>query len=109
TRSKSDWISDVCSTDLNDIEKIDAWFDYLSDQQKRLDFYLYKTSRHNSEIMLGGKDKGTGLETLVKEYAISTKDVHAIGDSMNDLPQFEVRGRKTDMENKTEAVIRGAN
>lgn len=91
-----------------DIDKIDAWFDYLSDEQKRLGYSLYKTSRHNSEIMLGGKDKGTGLETLVKEHGISTKDVHAIGDSMNDLPLFEVCGRKTAMENSTESVISAA-
>ncbi|WP_052254815.1 HAD family hydrolase [Salinicoccus sp. YB14-2] len=90
------------------IDKIDAWFDYLSDQQKRLDYSLYKTSRHNSEIMLGGKDKGTGLEVLVKEYGLSTEDVHAIGDSMNDLPLFEVCGRKTAMANSTESVISAA-
>lgn len=91
-----------------DVEKIDAWFDYLSDEQKRLGYSLYKTSRHNSEIMLGGKDKGTGLETLVKEYNISTKDVHAIGDSMNDLPLFEVSGRRTAMANSTQSVISAA-
>src|SRR5699024_11437270 len=78
------------------------------DQEKGLDLSLYKTSRHNSEIMVGGKEKGTGLATLVKEYAISTKDVHAMGDLMNDLPLFEVCGRKTAMENSTESVISAA-
>ena len=90
------------------VEKIDAWFDYLDDEKDRLGFALYKTSRHNTEIMLGGKDKGTGLETLVKEYGISTEDVHAIGDSMNDLPLFEVCGKNTAMQNSVESVITAA-
>ncbi|SOC42811.1 Cof-type HAD-IIB family hydrolase [Salinicoccus kekensis] len=90
------------------VEKIDAWFDYLDAEKDRLGFALYKTSRHNSEIMLAGRDKGTGLETLVKEYGISTEDVHAIGDSMNDLPLFEVAGKNTAMQNSVESVISAA-
>ena len=91
-----------------DVEKIDAWFDYLSARQDELGYSLYKTSRHNSEIMLGGKDKGTGLETLLEEYDFDADEVHAIGDSMNDLPLFEVCGKNTAMANSTESVISAA-
>lgn len=91
-----------------DVEKIDAWFDYLSTRQDELGYSLYKTSRHNSEIMLGGKDKGTGLETLLEEYDFDADEVHAIGDSMNDLPLFEVCGKNTAMANSTESVISAA-
>lgn len=91
-----------------DVEKIDAWFDYLNARQDELGYSLYKTSRHNSEIMLGGKDKGTGLETLLEEYDFDADEVHAIGDSMNDLPLFEVCGKNTAMANSTESVISAA-
>lgn len=91
-----------------DVEKIDAWFDYLSGRQDELGYSLYKTSRHNSEIMLGGKDKGTGLETLLEEYDFDADEVHAIGDSMNDLPLFKVCGKNTAMANSTQSVISAA-
>ena len=67
-------------------------------------YQVYRTSNHNSEIMVYGTDKGTGLITLLDEMNISIDDVHAFGDSMNDIPMFKIAGKSTAMINGQEDV-----
>ncbi|MFC3418893.1 HAD-IIB family hydrolase [Salinicoccus hispanicus] len=89
------------STNMN---KIRNWYDYLENHQDSTIYALYTTSRHNAEIMLNGRDKANGMEVLLDHYDISFRDVHAIGDSMNDLPLFEKAGRSTAMKNAPHAI-----
>ncbi|TVT27284.1 HAD-IIB family hydrolase [Salinicoccus cyprini] len=87
-----------------DMKKIRDWYDYLDNHQDKSIYALYTTSRHNAELMLNGRDKANGLEILLDHYDISFEDVHAIGDSMNDLPLFERAGRSTAMKNAPEPI-----
>lgn len=82
-----------------DLDKITDWFNYLDSDKSQTDYELYTTSIHNAEIMLKGRDKATGLGALLKHYNIDFKEVHAIGDSMNDLAMFRLAGRSTAMKN----------
>lgn len=91
-----------------DLAKIDRWYAYLESVQVEMAFALYKTSRHNCEVMLAGHDKATGLKILLNHYDLSFEDVHAIGDSMNDLPMFKVCGHVTAMKNSTDDVLSAA-
>src|SRR5699024_9499240 len=56
-------------------------------------YALYQTATHNSEIMVPGVDKGTGLKELSKYFNIELSDIHVFGDSMNDIPMFKVAGK----------------
>lgn len=82
-----------------DEKKIRAWYDFLQENQASADYTLYTTSVHNAEVMKKGKDKATGIKTLLDHYNIGFNEVHAIGDSMNDLPLFEKAGKATAMRN----------
>jgi len=82
-----------------DLDKITGWFNYLDADKSQNNYELYTTSIHNAEIMLKGRDKATGLNALIKHYTIDFKDVHAIGDSMNDLAMFRLAGMSTAMKN----------
>ncbi|AKG74833.1 HAD family hydrolase [Salinicoccus halodurans] len=87
-----------------DEEKIRAWYDFLQKNQETADYALYTTSVHNAEVMKKGKDKATGIKALLEHYHIDFEDVHAVGDSMNDLPLFEKAGKATAMKNADEAI-----
>lgn len=84
----------------NDKEKLERWFTLLNKKfTNDAGYQVYRTSNHNSEIMVYGTDKGTGLITLLDTMNISIDDVHAFGDSMNDIPMFKIAGKSTAMEN----------
>lgn len=107
--SSEQWINDdgIDRSDIikfyffsNDKNKSDRWFDLLNKQfTNGAGYQVYRTSNHNSEIMVYGTDKGTGLLTLLKKLDISINDVHAFGDSMNDIPMFNIAGKSTAMLN----------
>lgn len=89
----------------NDKEKLERWFTLLNEKfTSDAGYQIYRTSNHNSEIMVYGTDKGTGLMTLVDTMNISIGDVHAFGDSMNDIPMFKAAGKSTAMQNAKEDV-----
>lgn len=113
--SKRQWVDTIDYSRIlkiffisKDLDKIDRWHDYLSEQQDKLNVVLYKTSRHNCEIMLAGEDKATGLKVLLDRYGIDFKDVHAFGDSMNDLAMFDACGRSTAVKGSNEDIINAA-
>lgn len=87
-----------------DDQKIGAWYNFLKENQETADYALYTTSIHNAEVMKKGRDKATGIETLLQHYHIDFKDVHAIGDSMNDLPMFKEAGKSTAMKNADDDI-----
>lgn len=89
----------------NSKDKIENWASLLHKKFTTADGYqIYRTSDHNSEIMVYGTDKGTGLVTLLEEMNLSIGDVHAFGDSMNDIPMFKIAGKSTAMANGREDV-----
>lgn len=89
----------------NSKEKIEHWSLLLHEKfTADKGYQIYRTSDHNSEIMVYGTDKGTGLLTLLEKMNLSIGDVHAFGDSMNDIPMFKIAGKSTAMENGTEDV-----
>lgn len=84
-------------------DKITRFYEILkshSDNNSR--YVLYQTAPHNSETMVPGVDKGTGLATLLEHFDIDFKDLHVFGDSMNDISMFKRAGRRTAMKNATE-------
>lgn len=87
-----------------DEQKIREWYSFLHKNQETADYALYTTSVHNAEVMKKGKDKATGIKTLLEQYNIDFEDVHAIGDSMNDLPLFEKAGKSTAMKNADDDI-----
>lgn len=91
-----------------DTEKIGSWYNHLRKHQDESDYALYTTSVHNAEIMLRGRNKATGLETLMTRYGLSYEDVHVIGDSMNDLPLFDKAGKRTAMKNSVPSILEAA-
>lgn len=91
-----------------DLKKIDRWHDYLENRKDDLGCALYKTSRHNCEVMQAGEDKATGLKVLLDHYNIDFKDVHAFGDSMNDLSMFDACGKSTAMKGSPDEILNAA-
>jgi Cof subfamily protein (haloacid dehalogenase superfamily) len=113
--STSQWVDTINYNNVikvffisKDLNKIDHWHDYLEKNKERLGYELYKTSRHNCEIMLAGKDKATGLEIILNHYDIDFQDVHAFGDSMNDLAMFNVCGKSTAMKDSPREILDAA-
>lgn len=89
----------------NNKEKLERWFTLLNKEfTADAGYQIYRTSKHNSEIMVYGTDKGSGLLTLLDAMNISIEDVHAFGDSMNDIPMFKIAGKSTAMQNGHEDV-----
>ncbi|WP_411842681.1 Cof-type HAD-IIB family hydrolase [Salinicoccus sp. HZC-1] len=87
-----------------DSKKIGNWYDFLASNQESSDYALYTTSVHNAELMKKGKDKATGIEVLLEHYDLDFSEVHAIGDSMNDLPMFARAGKSTAMKNADDDI-----
>lgn len=89
----------------NSKDKLESWAELLHERFTTDEgFQIYRTSDHNSEIMVYGTDKGTGLLTLLEKMDISIDEVHAFGDSMNDIPMFKIAGKSTAMANGKEDV-----
>lgn len=87
-----------------DEKKIGDWYNFLEQNRDSGDYALYTTSVHNAEVMQKGIDKSTGIETLLGHFDIRFEDVHAIGDSMNDIPLFEKAGKATAMKNADDDI-----
>lgn len=112
--SREQWVEEdeIDRTDIikfyffsNNKEKLERWFTLLNREfTPDAGYQIYRTSNHNSEIMVYGTDKGTGLLTLLEKMKISIDDVHAFGDSMNDIPMFKIAGKATAMQNGNEDV-----
>src|SRR5699024_4343034 len=84
----------------NTKEKINKFYDTLErNSEDNTKYALYQTATHNSEIMVPGVDKGTGLKELSKYFNIELSDIHVFGDSMNDIPMFKVAGKSIAMKN----------
>lgn len=60
------------------------------------------------EIVPKGHSKGTGILQVCKQLGIAATDTYAFGDSVNDLPMFEVAGHSIAMGNAVEAVKKKA-
>lgn len=56
------------------------------------------------EIVPKGCSKGKGILKVCKQLGIAVEDTYAIGDSVNDLPMFEVAGHSIAMGNANESV-----
>src|SRR5699024_12216094 len=69
TRSKRDWSSDVCSSDLN------------CDLITSLDTYV--------DFMPKGVNKGSTLKKLVEYLSVEESKILVAGDTMNDLALYE--------------------
>ncbi|CAD2072083.1 Cof-type HAD-IIB family hydrolase [Phocicoccus pinnipedialis] len=109
-KSKKQWVEHVDMAKTikfyffsMDAEKISNFYNVL-DKNKDEKYALYQTAPHNSETMVSGVDKGTGLETLLDHLGISFDDLHVFGDSMNDTPMFLRAGKKTAMKNATDEL-----
>src|SRR5699024_5617887 len=87
-----------------DEKKIGDWYNFLEQNRDSGDYALYTTSVHNAEVMQKGIDKSTGIETLLEHCDIRFEDVHAIGDSINDLPLFKKAGKATTMKNACDDI-----
>ena len=67
----------------------------------------YELLLHSSEVMElvpKGCSKGTGILKVCEKLGIDRADTYAFGDSVNDLPMFEVAGHSIAMGNGTELV-----
>lgn len=67
----------------------------------------YELLIHNSmvmEIVPKGCSKGTGILRVCERLGIAVEDTYAFGDSVNDLPMFEVAGHSIAMGNGSEIV-----
>lgn len=113
-KSQEQWVEDdaIDHNDIikfyffsNDKNKMDKWYDYLNENfTPDAGFQVYRTSNHNSEIMVYGTDKGSGLKVLAKELDLPLNEIHAFGDSMNDIPMFKVVGKSTALKNGQDDV-----
>lgn len=56
------------------------------------------------EIVPKGCSKGTGILKVCEKLGIDPADTYAVGDSVNDLPMFEVAGHSIAMGNANDAV-----
>lgn len=109
-KSKEQWVNDVDMSQTIKFyffsmngEKIANFYNVL-DENNDARYALYQTAPHNSETMVSGVDKGTGLETLLGHLGVSFENLHVFGDSMNDTPMFLRAGKKTAMKNATEEL-----
>ena len=84
------------------IKKFYNTLDQNSDNNTK--YALYQTAVHNSEIMVPGVDKGTGLTVLAEHFNINLSDIHVFGDSMNDIPMFKVAGKSVAMKHAIEEL-----
>lgn len=106
-KDSNQWVDTVDLEDViklyffsNSKDKINKFYKTLDkNSEKNTKYALYQTAAHNSEIMVPGVDKGTGLKELSKYFNIELSDIHVFGDSMNDIPMFKVAGKSIAMKN----------
>lgn len=78
---------------------VEQWIEVLDALKEEYSFSTSSSSAHNVEIMVGGIDKGTGIQLLLDAYGIDGDDMLAVGDAENDLPMFDIAGLAVAMEN----------
>lgn len=85
-----------CATQLADLEALKK---ELSE-----DYELLIHDIAVVEIVPKGHSKGTGILQVCKQLGIAAADTYAFGDSVNDLPMFEVAGHSIAMGNAVDVV-----
>lgn len=100
------WVDKVPSGDYSKFyffsrspEKMKRWISVLREQKRSLPFSMTFSSLNNVEVMVKGKNKGTGIQDLIDELQISADDILAVGDSYNDETMFELAGHTVAMKN----------
>jgi len=87
-----------------DPEKMKKWIAVLEERQNELPFSMTFSSLNNVEVMVEGKDKGTGIKDLIDELGISADDILAVGDSFNDVGMFNLAGHTVAMKNSPDEI-----
>lgn len=105
------WAKEICAEDVvkvyffsMSLDKIQEWDKKLQELQKKHSFTISSSSAHSNEISVSNVSKATGIELLLKEYNISTKNLLAVGDADNDIPMFILAGHAVAMKNANEHV-----
>jgi len=85
-------------------EKMQRWISVLREQQQHLPFSMVSSSLNNVEVMVEGKNKGTGIKEFLNELKISADDILAVGDSYNDESMFKLAGYTVAMKNAPDEI-----
>lgn len=100
------WVDEVPNGDYSKFyffsrspEKMQRWISVLREQKRNLPFSMTSSSLNNVEVMVKGKNKGTGIQDFIDELNISADEILAIGDSYNDETMFELAGHTVAMKN----------
>ncbi|HHU19788.1 MAG TPA: Cof-type HAD-IIB family hydrolase [Bacilli bacterium] len=80
-------------------EKMQRWISVLREQKRNLPFSMTSSSLNNVEVMVKGKNKGTAIQEMIDELAITADEILAIGDSYNDESMFKLAGHTVAMKN----------
>src|SRR5699024_4030097 len=101
------WVDEVPTGDYSKFyffsrspEKMQRWISVLREQKRNLPFSMTSSSLNNVEVMVKGKNKGTGIQDFIDELNISADEILAIGDSYNDETMFEIAGNTVAMNNE---------
>ncbi|MDL4840160.1 Cof-type HAD-IIB family hydrolase [Aquibacillus rhizosphaerae] len=85
-------------------DHINMWKSELDELKKKIDFTTSISSEHNVELMVANVNKATGIQHILDEFKLSSKDILVIGDSDNDLPMFEFAGYSVAMKNAPDHI-----
>ena len=80
-------------------ERMKCWISVLREQKRSLPFSMTSSSLNNVEVMVKGKNKGTAIQEMIDELAITADEILAIGDSYNDESMFKLAGHTVAMKN----------
>ncbi len=80
-------------------ERMKRWISVLREQKRSLPFSMTSSSLNNVEVMVKGKNKGTAIQEMIDELAITADEILAIGDSYNDESMFKLAGHTVAMKN----------
>lgn len=105
-------LRDFSQIDLNHIDKIyfTAQHDVLVDLERTLktelseQLYITFTSPEYLEVMNLGVSKGQALQMILQERGLTSDQVMALGDGMNDKEMLALVGHGVVMDNASEAV-----
>lgn len=101
-----DWVDEVPTGDYSKFyffsrspERMKRWISVLREQKRSLPFSMTSSSLNNVEVMVKGKNKGTAIQEMIDELAITADEILAIGDSYNDETMFKLAGHTVAMKN----------
>jgi len=105
-------ISDFTDIDLAHIDKIYFTAEHnklveleaLLKQHLSQQLYITFTSPEYLEVMNLGVSKGQALKMVLKQRGLSSKEVMALGDGMNDIEMLRLVGHAVVMENASDKV-----